>query len=62
MGPVVRAYANTKAFPAACELKDIMMETDLDAMDDDDNDYMENEEVGEVDSVAKVLRSLNLMM
>ena len=60
MGPVVRAYANTKAFPSACELKDIMMETDLNAMDDDD--YMETEEVGEVDSVAKVLRSLNLMM
>ena len=62
MGPNVRAYTSTKVFPSSCELGSFTVDMKV-VVTDDDEDYTEEKELGdEADTIAEVLRSLNLVM
>ena len=61
MGPEVRAYHTNKVFPVACELMEMKEEVDIATLDVEEDD-LDTGEIDEVDSFAKVLKSLNIMM
>ena len=62
MGPVVKAFSTLRAMPSGCELMDVKECDEFPAREENGDGMETTEDSDGMDSVAKVLRSLDLMM